>query len=188
MDVKQERRPNPQGKGQSTGIGFLVETSASIDLPDISDDSEHKILRDVLSSLFVISCDFKFSPVRGREYYIYSQNGRMLLSLVCPAEGGEEIYEQYLGRCWLRDDFTWALLFEKKGRHAPSYASSEQDEIDTLGKVKEMVKRGEFGSYDRSLGYYQNVLKFVLGKSVDLRRASLASLGSGSDECPVLLR
>ena len=178
MSEKKDKTPNPQGKGQNDAISFLVERSASIGLPDIGDDSEEKVVRDYLSSLFVISCDFKFNPVRGREYYIYSHNSRMLLSLVSPNEGGEKIYHKYLGRCLLRNDFTWALLLEEKNTFNLASPCGDQGDVSPGGNIEELMKRSGKRTYNKSLGYYQNVLNFILAKSVQLRGDRLAVLSS----------
>ena len=178
LSEMQDKKPNPQGKGQNPGISLLVERSASIGLPDVNKDSEEKIVRDYLSSLFVISCDFKFNPVRGREYYIYSHNSRMLLSLVSPNEGGEKIYHKYLGRCFMRDDFTWALLLVEKNLFNMSSEYKDQAGVNSGDKREELISRSGNGGYNTSLGYYQNVLNFILGKSVKLRGDRLAALSS----------
>lgn len=178
MNVRQDKKPNPQGKGQDTGISLLVEQSASIGLPDIREDSEEKIVQDFLSSLFVVSCDFKFNPVRGREYYIYSHNNRMLLSLVSPTEGGVQIYEKYMGKCYLKKDFTWSLLLEQENHLTLSSDHKGLAAADSLSSIDELMKKSARGRYDYSLGYYQNVLNFILGKSVKLRSDRLLALGS----------
>lgn len=112
MTQRPEKISNPQGKGLTPAVGYLVESSEGMRLPDVKDDSPSRIVEDYLSSLFVLSCDFRFRPVRNTVYHIYSHQGKAVLSLVSPEEGGTRIYDEPLGECCLKNDFSWSLVLK----------------------------------------------------------------------------
>ena len=183
MSVRIKKEPNPQGKGQSPVLGYLVETSATLDLPAAREDSRERIVGDYLASLLVISCEFKFRPVRGVSYSIYSQNGRLLLSLISAEEGGAEIFEEHLGCCRLKNDFTWEVTLDAAADRVLRFdteAGSAVQGSQRFGGVISEIHAGRVGRYDSRLGYYQNVLSFALAKSIALRGERLLEYESRS--------
>ena len=185
MTSKPDGKPNPQGKGLTPALGFLLESSAGVRLPDLKDESPEGIVEDYLSSLLVLSCQFRFMPVRNTVYYLYSNHGKILLSMVSPEEGGEAIYEEYFGECLFKGDLTWSLKLHKKAGNRLSldalFSGSDgdfggRDVAGGAGRFEWLLRKlieNRVGRRDRRLGYYQNVLNYALGKSGTLRARRL---------------
>ncbi len=91
------------------------------------------------------------------------------------------MYHKYLGSCYLKGDFTWALLLNENNSSGICRFLPDQVEPDT---VEELIKRGEVGRYNSSLGYFQNVLNFGLGRGIRLRRNRLAALKADTADTP----
>lgn len=184
MTRRPDSRPNPQGKGLTLAVGFLLESSTGVRLPDLKDESPERIVEDYLSSLLVLSCEFRFMPVKNTVYYIYSNKGKVLLSMVSPREGGVRIYDEYLGACLLKGDLSWSLRLEKEAETRFSFVALLSG-IEGDGDGRNAVEGERFewllhnlvenktGKRNRRLGYYQNVLNYGLGKSVRLRTKRL---------------
>lgn len=177
MDVS-PTKPNPQGKGLNPTVGYLTETRAAIALPALENDSSDRVVEDYLSSLLVLSCSFSFRPVAGRDYFMYLHDSRMVLSLISPDEGGRDIYDEYWAVCSLKKDFCWSVQLSSDDikTRLTSRFSAEVPEEERLDSILRGVQRGEIGRYDKTLGYYQNVLNYALGKSIGLRSKRLLGL------------
>ncbi|WP_163338222.1 hypothetical protein [Desulfopila sp. IMCC35008] len=176
------KNPNPQGKGLSSAVGLLTETVAAMAVPPLEDDSCDRIVEDYLCSLLVLSCSFSFRPVADREYFIYFHDSRLLLSLISPAEGGMDIYDEYWAACRLKNDFCWSVQLSSedlKERLTNSFPANVPEK-ERLEYFFSGVQRGEIGRYDKKLGYYQNVLNYALGKSIGLRSKRLLELEESS--------
>lgn len=173
-----EKNPNPQGKGLSPTVGYLTETAAAMALPALEDDSADRVVEDYLSSLLVLSCSFSFRPVADRDYFIYFHDSRLVLSLVSPDEGGADIYDEYWAVCRLNKYYCWSVQLSSedlKERLTNSFSADVPAE-ERLEYFLSAVQRGEIGTYDSTLGYYQNVLNYALGKSIGLRSGRLLAL------------
>lgn len=193
LRMKKSSGPNPQGKGLSPSLGFLVESVRELSLPVPAEDSVSRLVEDYLNSSFVLSCDFRFRPVRGRRYYIYSHHSTTLLSLIGPREGGERIYENYLGRCHLTDDFSWSVAWASNSPsmvnlHTDIVCESDisepdMDDVEMVTAILETILAGKVGRRDKRLGYYQNGLNYVLGRNLYSRSRGLIESGLlGVDE------
>lgn len=180
MKVVHGKNPNPQGKGLTPTLAFLVKSGEDMCLPPLEEDSPERVVEEYLSSLLVLSCSFSFRPVPGRDYYLYHHNRRLILSLVAPDEGGTGIYEEYWGVCALQPDLTWTVQYgdeELKSRVVNSSLDKVPDD-ERLSHLLTGVEEGEVGGYRSHLGYYQRVLHFGLGKSIGLRSRRLLELAA----------
>ncbi len=65
---KKQKHPNPQGKGVNPRLDLLAEAAGAIRLPAVREESAARLVEDYLASLVVLSCEFKFRPVRGGRY------------------------------------------------------------------------------------------------------------------------
>ena len=96
---------NPQGKGVTTLLQdwqqFKPEAAASLSVP--------KLLAEYFSSLLVLSAQFRFKPVRGRDYYLYYCKGQWQLSMIGPEQWSEQKRGLYFGCCQLQSDMTWTI-------------------------------------------------------------------------------
>lgn len=178
------KNPNPQGKGLSPAVGYLTETTAAIALPALEDDSSDSVVEDYLCSLLVLSCSFSFRPVADRDYFMYFHDSRLVLSLIAPDEGGMDVYDEYWAVCRLKKDFCWSVQLCSEGlkERLTNSFSENVPEKERLDFFVGGIRRGEIGRYDKTLGYYQNVLNYALGKSIGLRCKRLLELeGSSTD-------
>ena len=196
MTRKPVAKPNPQGKGLTPAVGFLLQSSAGVRLPDLQEESPLRIVEDYLSSLFVISCDFRFMPVKNRVYYIYANKEKIILSMIAPEEGGSGVFEEHMGQCFLKPDLSWSLtLHAVAAEHiscAPLLANEGGADSGIaearFAQLLENLIEKKTGRRDRRLGYYQNVLNYALGKSVTLRaRRLLEALPQVSEKYQRLL-
>jgi len=171
---------NPQGKGLCTTLGLLQEVQASCLMPDIGEDGPARIVEDYLSTLLVVSSEFKFKPVPGVRYSLYFKNGRLMLSLITPEEGGRELYDEPVAHCILKKDLSWTVTgIEGTGLDRVMEAGN-QAELTYSGKetrrnmeglrflLKEIQSSVDFRC-DGRLGYYQNVMLFLVQKALRYR-------------------
>lgn len=171
--------PNPQGKGSSSTLSFLQKSREEAVLPDIRDDSLARVIEDYLNTLFVLSCEFKFKPVPRSIYYAYSRKERFVLSLVGPDEGGEEIYDEFLGECWLNPDMSWSITaIRPEGLEfifAPELIANLGEAAGTTaaaGRLQSLLDSlRDAGSwrFDSRLGYYQNAMLYLAQKALRTR-------------------
>lgn len=183
-------RPNPQGKGQCTTLGLMQAMECGVRLPAPQDDGYRQLVEDLIGSLLVLSCEFRFRPVKGMDYHIYLHKGRLQLSLVGPQEGGAVLFDRYLGGCRLQEDYTWHVeCLDPQGlplilHDSPLLDTGElQSQLLAQGDYDQVLRHllsTEIGTFRRELGYYQNVLNHILGKTIALRGERLLSTGSGS--------
>lgn len=169
--------PNPQGKGTCHTLGVLAQAGEALQLPATHTDSLKRIVSDYLHSLLVLSCTFKFKPVVGKRYHIYSHNRMLVLSLVAPADGRKMIYDKYIGGACLKSDFSWSLdhvnaeniplIFQLKTVGEPGYSESIQE--DSLLAVLREISSKQAWKFNNDVGYYQNVMNFMLQKVLRLR-------------------
>lgn len=169
--------PNPQGKGANPILGFLVRDDADIHLPDIQEDSVDRIINDYLSSLFVLSCDFKFKPVPGNHYFIYSHKGSLLISLIEPDRGGEHIFDAFVGECFFRKDLTWAVSGLQENSFSVAFSQTGECGVKTIDKTATAQLRSILNNiqeiqewrFNTHLGFYQNAMSYLVLKSLYYR-------------------
>lgn len=133
-----------------------------------------QLLADYFTSLLVLSAAFKFKPVFGRDYYLYSENDGWSLSLVSPDEWNDNARRQaFVGKCELHQDSTWSI--------SPSENIGKRGAIDDalaafydgfLGKLQsKRALEDDFPVYEAGLPYYQRLFASALSRSL---RSSLA--------------
>ena len=101
----EQKNPNPQGKGCVP----VLQDWASLcpQLPDRKSPSD--VIRDYCLSSLVLAAKFRFKPVQGKPYYLYSDAQHWTLSLIAPQEWGQSLPGDYVAQCVLRPDMTWQL-------------------------------------------------------------------------------
>lgn len=191
---------NPQGKGLSKTLDLLLEVQSSSSLPDASDDGLARIVEDYIATLLIVSCEFKFKPVAGVEYSLYFTNNRLLLSLITPEEGGSRLFDEFVGRCSLKRDLSWSvhgvnperlsLIFDPELLVELEKSQHKQNlDIGRLRSLLQEISNSENWRFDSRLGYYQNVLLFLVQKTLRQRLNRLRESGSqlGTEERNMLL-
>lgn len=140
-----------------------------------------RIAEDYLFTLLVVSSEFKFKPVPGVRYSLYLKNGRMLLSLITPEEGGRELYDEPVASCTLKKDLSWTVTGIERaslddrlmgaGNPAGSaYAGKEtRRNMERLRFLLKEIQSSEDFRCDSRLGYYQNVMLFLVQKALRYR-------------------
>lgn len=194
------RPGNPQGKGVSNTLGLLQQVQASSALPDVNDDGLARIVEDYLSSLLIVSCEFKFKPVPGVSYYLYLKKGRLLLSLISPEEGGDRLFDGHVGSCLLKKDLSWSVtgirteplrwFFDPDLLAELEYSAIEQHcDLARLHTLLRDIKDSANWHFECRLGYYQNVMLFLVQKTLRYRLKRLRESGAhlGTEERKLLL-
>jgi len=157
--------PNPQGKGQT---GFLLDWAYSSPRGVVA-KSAPQLLADYFTSLLVLSSSFKFKPVFGKDYYLYSEGDRWLLSLVSPDEWNDSARRRaFAGTCVLHDDSTWSIEpsdnIGQRGHIQEQLAAFYDGFIDKL-RSKRVLEEG-LPLYEAGLPYYQRLFAAALSRSL----------------------
>lgn len=162
--------PNPQGKGQT---GFLLDWAYSSPRGVVAKPAP-QLLADYFTSLLVLSASFKFKPVFGKRYYLYTEHDRWSLSLISPDEWNDDARRlAFVGTCVLHDDSTWSIEpSENIGKDGPvseRLATFYEGFVDKL-RSKQALEEG-LPIYETGLPYYQRLFAAALTRSL---RASLS--------------
>jgi len=157
------KNPNPQGKGCVPVLQDLAALRSHSPGPKSPGD----ILRDYCLSALVLAAEFRFRPVPGQSYYLYSDEQEWKLSLIAPREWGARIPGQFVAKCCLRDDMTWQLDFGRF-RADSSAAQRLQRFIDgfasTISAQHSLLDALPF--YASELPYFQRILATGLAGSL----------------------
>ena len=165
--------PNPEGKGQ---VGFLLDWAYSTPRAVVAKPAP-QLLADYFTSLLVLSSAFKFKPVFGKNYYLYIEGNRWVLSLISPDEWNDETKQRaFVGTCVLHDDSTWSIEpsgnIRERSEVADQLAIFYDGFIDKLS-VSNLLEEG-MPVYEAGLPYYQRLFASALSRSL---KASLAKGG-----------
>ena len=157
--------PNVQGKGQ---IGFLKDWVDSTPR-GVTAKSAGRLLSDYFTSILVLSADFKFKPVFGKDYYLYREEPRWTLSLISPDDwNSTEKREAFVGTCVLHPDSTWTIVpsnnLQQSGRVADAIASAYSGFVDRLDSEHSLEDDLPF--YEGRLPYYQRLFAAALSRSL----------------------
>lgn len=169
------KNPNPQGKGI---VPVLDDLQALVVQPG-APKSPAKFLRDYFISSLVLSARFRFRPVVGRSYFLYSGKPEWLLSLIAPAQWHGKPPGEFVGRCTLRGDMTWDL----ETRNLEGLDDVSQDVLAFIESfVDRVTAEGSVGSslpfYLSTLPYHQRALATALASSL---QQSMTQTETGED-------
>ena len=158
-----DRSPNPQGKG----VVPVLQDWHALQPAGVALKTPVDFFRDYCISSLVLAADFRFRPVVGRDYYLYSRDQRWSLSLVAPREWGERQPGDYVASCRLRPDMTWDIDFadlEPGSSATIALQAFVEGFVDTLSG-QESLEEG-LPYFARRLPYYRRVLGAALAKSL----------------------
>lgn len=164
---------NPEGKGQ---VGFLLDWAYSSPRAVVAKRAP-QLLADYFTSLLVLSSTFKFKPVYGKDYYLYIEDDRWVLSLISPEEWDDPAKRHaFVGTCVLHDDATWSIEPSGNIREdcavADRLAAFYDGFIDKLS-CSDVLEDG-LPVYEAGLPYYQRLFASALSRSL---KGSLAKGG-----------
>ena len=172
--------PNPQGKGQT---GFLLDWAYSSPRGVVAKPAP-QLLADYFTSLLVLSSSFKFKPVFGKDYYLYSDGGRWSLSLISPDEWNDSARQHaFVGTCVLHQDSTWSIEpsdnIGQRGHVQDQLAAFYDGFIDKL-QSKRVLEEG-LPIYEAGLPYYQRLFAAALSRSLQASLRKGDQLGRSAE-------
>lgn len=69
------------------------------------------IKKRVHISDLIYNCELKFTPVIGKNYYLYeAEAGRRYLSIISPKEWGDKLEDKFIAEVRLNADHTWKVI------------------------------------------------------------------------------
>ncbi len=172
--------PNPEGKGQ---VGFLLDWAYSSPRAVVAKPAP-QLLADYFTSLLVLSSTFKFKPVFGKDYYLYIEDDRWVLSLISPDEWNDPAKRRaFVGTCVLHDDSTWSIEpsgnIGKDCSVADRLARFYEGFIDKLSSGQ--VLEDGLPVYEAGLPYYQRLFASALTRSLKASMAKGGQTGRSAD-------
>lgn len=181
---EQIKNPNPQGKGLVPMLRDWQTMVPSVRGPKAAAE----FLRDYCMSSLVLAAHFRFKPVLGMTYFLYSVDDNWSLSLVGPDEWGTRLPGECLASCRLRADMTWELEVAGLDEQSPALRKARsfiRSFVDTLSAQQSIEAHLPF--YVGELPYYQRLLATALSSSLqqslpqtgDDMRALLAAQPAG---------
>jgi Protein of unknown function (DUF2452) len=157
------KNPNPQGKG----LVPLLRDWQSMQPALCGQKSAADFLRDYCVSALVLGAQFRFKPVVGVTYFLYSAEHDWNLSLVGPQEWGQRVPGEFLATCRLRPDMTWEMEAATVVEHSPALERAQRficSFVETLSAQESIAEHLPF--YARELPYYQRLLATALSSSL----------------------
>lgn len=157
------RNPNPQGKG----VVPLLRDWQSVQPVLCGEKGASEFLRDYCVSSLVLGAQFRFKPVVGVAYFLYSAGQEWMLSLVGPDEWGQRLPGEYLAQCRLRPDMTWEMEAASLDAHSPALERAQlfiRGFVESLSTQESIAEHLPF--YVRELPYYQRLLATALSASL----------------------
>ena len=160
-----EKNPSPQGKGQ---VGFLQDWHYSSPR-GVTAKPSGRVLADYFTSILILSADFKFKPVFEKDYYLYRDEPRWVLSLISPEDWDTpEKWAAFVGTCVLHADSTWSISpsdnLRKEGPVAEAVADAYDGFVHKLDT--ESPLEDELPFYEAGLPYYQRLFAAALSRSL----------------------
>lgn len=132
-------------------------------------------LRDYAMSSLVLAADFRFKPVHGKDYYLYSTESGWKLSLIAPREWGQKSIGDFLARCQLRLNMTWELHIEDSDGGS---LAAQRAQRFVMGFLKALSEQDSIvdslPTYVEQLPYFRRLLASGLAASL---ASSLPSVG-----------
>jgi len=169
--------PNPQGKGLSL---ISVMSSTGLALNHVPAKNVLQVANELFTSMFILSADFSFRPVIGREYWLYFQSSGFKLSLIAPDEWHDQSFGQVVGCCQLQSDMTWSLnLSQSAQANVFLMQHIERQRLafeQQLGEQQSLAKA--MPVYEAKLPFYQRLYATMLSKSLhhSMLQSSIAQL------------
>lgn len=104
---------NPQGKG-------LVAVFKDWHSPMVIRQQRDlpSLVRDYVLSLLVLSAEFKFKPIAGKDYFLYLANNLLRMSMIEPEKAGTR-FGTYVASCSLQAELTWRVTFDPQSQRDP---------------------------------------------------------------------
>ena len=153
---------NPQGKG-------LVAIFKDWHSPMMIQEKRELpvLIRDYLFSLMVLSADFKFRPVQGKQYYLYLAKNTLKMTMIEPEKSGSR-FCKFLGSCNLKPELTWQVTFSPDAQQDPelkqfthSFFSGFEQHHQQSKSVLELLP-----FFQESLPFYARMYANGLAKSI----------------------
>jgi hypothetical protein len=156
---------NPQGKGL---IGFLLDWDYSSPRGVVAKRAP-QLMADYFTSLLVLSAAFKFKPVFGKEYYLYTEDQGWSLSLISPDEwNNDQRRMSFVGKCMLHNDSTWSIEpssnIGKRGPVDDALAAFYKGFVEKLKSRRPL--EDDLPTYEADLPYYQRIFAAALSRSL----------------------
>ncbi|MEP5566847.1 MAG: DUF2452 domain-containing protein [Halioglobus sp.] len=179
--------PNPQGKAALPLLSDLQAwRSSPKTLANHPRRTPRAVVVDYLSALLVLSAEFNFRPVLGKQYHLYFRHDQWQLSLVGPSEWRPSRAESYVAACSLKPDASWQISpatgLEQRPDLLSALASFEQhfrERVQSAPTLSDGLPH-----YEAQLPYYRRVLASGLASSL---QGSLVQLGLESASSEQLL-
>ncbi|MFT4519964.1 MAG: hypothetical protein ACI9JM_002364 [Halioglobus sp.] len=167
----QEKNPNPQGKGLVPVLQDWTDMQPTVQ----GSRTATEFLRDYAISSLVLAAEFRFKPVLGKTYFLYSTESGWKLSLVAPQEWGQKPIGDFLARCHLRSDMIWDVELDDITEGSLSVQRAKnfvQGFIEALNGQESIAD--SLPSYVAELPYYRRLLAAGLSSSL---RCALPGVG-----------
>ena len=164
------KKPNPQGKGCVPVLRDWAVVKPQLPAPKAAGD----ILRDYCLSALVLAAKFRFRPVLGKTYFLYSSAREWTLSLIGPGEWGRAIPGEFVAECRLQADLTWQLAFgelradSRVRARLQRFVDGFSDSLQCGEKLEDSLP-----FYISSLPYFQRLL--ATGLAVSLQHSIRAT-------------
>ena len=173
---------------QDKGLVLVLQDLHAALPGQLRSKSSDEAARDYCWSALVLSSAFGFRVAPGHTYSLYLVEGQWRLSLITREEWGARMPGDFVGRCQLRHDMTWSVVFDESvAEGSPvhdallQYLDGIREQLQASGSWEALLKNGE-----RRLPYQQRVLTTGLVSS--LRQSLVLSGQSGVPLSVPLLR
>ena len=164
---------------QDKGLVLVLQDLYVASPEQLRSKSSDEAARDYCWSALVLSSAFGFRVAPGHTYSLYLVEGQWRLSLITPEEWGARVPGDFVGRCQLRHDMTWSVVFDESVAEGSAvhdallqYMDGIREQLQASGSWEALLKNGE-----RHLPYQQRVLTTGLASS--LRQSLVLSGQSG---------
>ena len=164
---------------QDKGLVLVLQDLHAASPGQLRSKSSDEAARDYCWSALVLSSAFGFRVAPGHTYSLYLVEGQWRLSLITREEWGARMPGDFVGRCQLRHDMTWSVVFDESvAEGSPvhdallQYLDGIREQLQASGSWEALLKSGE-----RHLPYQQRVLTTGLASS--LRQSLVLSGQSG---------
>ena len=169
--------PNPQGKADLPLLSELQAWRSGLgQTASLPTRTPRAVVVDYLSALLVLSAEFNFRPVLGKQYHLYFRGQQWQLSLVAPDEWRPSREQTYVAACQLQADASWQIEpaqgLDRRPKLLIALAGFEQHFRERVQAANTIVEG--LPHYESQLPYYRRVLASGLASSL---QRSLVQLG-----------